>query len=91
MDGVTFEQIESEGRQEWLRSLQEELHAKTCRPQPVRRVKIPKPGGGERPLGTPTISYGTRLPAYRAVEQHVKERVRGFLRRRRKVSSCGAR
>ena len=37
------------------------------------------------------FSYGTRLTAYRAVEQHVKERVRGFLRRRRKVSSRGAR
>ncbi len=55
VDGVTFEQIETEGRQEWLRSLQEELHSKTYRPQPVRRVKIPKPGGGERPLGIPTI------------------------------------
>ena len=37
------------------------------------------------------FSYGTRLMAYRAVDQHVKERVRGFLRRRRKVSSRGTR
>ena len=55
VDGVTFEQIESEGCQEWLRSLQEDLRSKTYRPQPVRRVMIPKPGGGRRSLGIPTI------------------------------------
>ena len=55
MDGVTFQQIESQGRQEWLRSLQQDLRSKSYRPQLVRRVKIPKPGGGERPLGIPTI------------------------------------
>ncbi len=52
---MTFQQIESEGRQEWLRGLQEGLRSKSYRPQPVRRVKIPKPGGGPRPLGIPTV------------------------------------
>ncbi len=37
------------------------------------------------------FSYGTRLMAYRAVDNHVCERVRGFLRRRKKVSSRGTR
>ena len=37
------------------------------------------------------FSYGTRLMAYRAVDNQVRERVRGFLRRRKKVSSRGAR
>jgi RNA-directed DNA polymerase len=55
VDGVTFEQIETAGREDWLARLGEELRAKTYRCQPVRRVMIPKTGGGERPLGIPTI------------------------------------
>jgi RNA-directed DNA polymerase len=55
VDGVTFAQIEAEGLEAWLASLREELDSKTYRPGPVRRVMIPKPGGGERPLGIPTI------------------------------------
>jgi RNA-directed DNA polymerase len=55
VDGVTFEQIETEGLEAWLSALCEDLRAKTYRSQPVRRVLIPKPGGGERPLGIPTI------------------------------------
>jgi RNA-directed DNA polymerase len=55
VDGATFAQIEAEGVDAWLASLREELVSKTYRPAPVRRVMIPKPGGGERPLGIPTI------------------------------------
>lgn len=55
VDGVTFEQIEAEGLESWLGGLQEELRDHSYRPQAVRRVLIPKPGGGERPLGLPTI------------------------------------
>src|SRR5215469_12279827 len=54
-DGQTFREIESNGLEKWLAGIREELRAKTYQPQPVRRVMIPKPGGGERPLGIPTI------------------------------------
>jgi RNA-directed DNA polymerase len=55
VDEQTFEQIESQGVREWLDGIGKDLRAKTYKPQPVRRVMIPKPGGGERPLGIPTI------------------------------------
>jgi RNA-directed DNA polymerase len=55
VDGQTFDVIESAGLSEWLTGIQQELRNKTYQPQPVRRVMIPKPGGGERPLGIPTI------------------------------------
>lgn len=55
VDGVSFADIEAQGEGRWLAALREELHDKTYRPDPVRRVMIPKPGGGERPLGIPTI------------------------------------
>ena len=55
VDGVTFKQIDASGVEVWLAGLHEELNSKTYWPDPVRRVAIPKPGGGERPLGIPTI------------------------------------
>jgi RNA-directed DNA polymerase len=55
VDGETFAAIEARGRAEWLAGLRTDLTERTYRPAPVRRVTIPKPGGGERPLGIPTI------------------------------------
>ena len=55
VDGVSFATIEAAGLEEWLAAIRKDLGAKTYRPAPVRRVMIPKPGGGERPLGIPTI------------------------------------
>ena len=52
---MTFAAIEASGLENWLAGLREELISKTYRPDPVRRVMIPKPDGGERPLGIPSI------------------------------------
>lgn len=55
VDGESFEQIEREGLEKWLAGNRSDLRNRTYKPKPVRRVMIPKAGGGERPLGIPTI------------------------------------
>lgn len=57
VDGLTFEDIETGevGLEGWLSTLATELREESYRPEAVRRVMIPKPDGGERPLGIPTI------------------------------------
>src|SRR5205809_648198 len=54
VDGVTVEAF-GEQLEANLAALVVELRAKTYRPQPVRRVLIPKPDGGQRPLGIPAV------------------------------------
>lgn len=56
VDGQTFTDIEEYGDERWLTELAEEVRTGRYRPQPVRRVMIPKPDGvSMRPLGIPTI------------------------------------
>ena len=56
IDGVTFEAIESaEGITAFLAELEGALRNTTYKPDPVKRVMIPKSDGSQRPLGIPTI------------------------------------
>jgi len=56
VDGETFDRIDAQGVEQWLGTLREEVRTGRYRPQPVRRVMIPKSSGvGQRPLGIPTI------------------------------------
>jgi RNA-directed DNA polymerase len=55
VDGVTVDELKAYCREHWAR-IREELLSDEHRPQPVRRVEIPKPGGkGTRVLGIPTV------------------------------------
>lgn len=54
VDGESLASVKSK-RRRWLEQLREELRTKRYRPSPVLRVMIPKRGGGQRPLGIPTV------------------------------------
>ena len=55
IDGLNIDRTAEWLRREWPR-IREQLLSGTYRPQPVRRVLIPKPEGGERELGIPTVT-----------------------------------
>ena len=54
VDGVKVDEIESYMHQNWKR-IEEEILARTYKPQPVKRVEIPKDNGGVRLLGVPCV------------------------------------
>jgi RNA-directed DNA polymerase len=54
IDGMTTQQLRDHGRKHW-ESIHAKLLAGTYVPSPVRRVEIPKPNGGVRLLGIPTV------------------------------------
>src|SRR5208337_3349809 len=55
VDGLSIDETAERLRSEWP-AIREQLLSGTYRPQPVRRVTIPKPDGGERELGIPTVT-----------------------------------
>jgi RNA-directed DNA polymerase len=55
VDGHTLAEVESYGTDRLLAELAADLQAGRYRPAPSRRVSIPKPDGGRRPLGIPTV------------------------------------
>ncbi|MGD0025787.1 MAG: hypothetical protein ABSC37_14385 [Xanthobacteraceae bacterium] len=67
IDGETVEAIEARGVEHFLRELQTELLEQRYRPQPVRRVFIPKPDGRQRPLGIPGVKDRVAQAAVRIV------------------------
>ena len=54
MDGMTVQQLPEYLKQHWP-SIRGQLLSGTYKPQPVKRVEIPKPDGGVRKLGIPTV------------------------------------
>ena len=55
VDRETLAQVEAYGAERMLQDLHDSLRAGRYRPAPVRRRGIPKPDGGVRPLGIPTV------------------------------------
>ena len=54
VDGVTINELEEYMKEHW-KGIKEEIRERKYKPQPVLRVEIPKPNGGTRKLGIPTV------------------------------------
>ena len=61
------------GEKAFVDELGKQLREKTYQPCPVRRVYIPKPNGGERPLGIPSIADRVAQTAVRLVIEPIFE------------------
>jgi RNA-directed DNA polymerase len=73
VDGVTLAAVQEYGVVRLLGELQRDLREGTYRPAPVRRVEIPKPTGGKRPLGIPSVRDRVCQQAARIVLEPIFE------------------
>jgi RNA-directed DNA polymerase len=75
IDGVTIDAVEAAGVGEFVDGLAAAVKAGTYRPQPLRRVHIPKPGkpGQTRPLGIPTVADRVVMAAAKIVLEPIFE------------------
>jgi len=54
VDGMTVDELPAYLRRHWAQ-VREQLLTGHYQPQPIKRVEIPKPAGGVRKLGIPTV------------------------------------
>ncbi len=73
VDGITVAAVEAYGVERMLGELQESLRAGAYRPAPVLRRYIPKPDGGARPLGIPTVKDRVAQAAAKMVLEPIFE------------------
>jgi RNA-directed DNA polymerase len=74
VDRITLVYVQDEyGVERLLAELQADLREGTYRPAPARRVEIPKPQGGKRPLGIPTVRDRVAQQAAKLVLEPVFE------------------
>ncbi len=73
IDGVTFKDIETRGREEFLQEIQQELQQRTYKPLRNKQVEIPKANGGVRKLGIPAIRDRVVQDALRCILEPIFE------------------
>lgn len=72
IDGISIARFEAQAPK-YLGELAEQLKTGSYRPEPVRRVEIPKAGGGSRPLGIPAVKDRVVQTALKSVIEPIFE------------------